>query len=63
MTYFHKREAKICSSISDISDDEDENTTDQVKEDIIYLPEHPKQGFKTELRQESIEVVENNLTF
>ena len=42
-----------------ISGDEDENTTDQVKEDIIYLPEHPKQGFKTELRQESIEVVEN----
>ena len=42
-----------------ISDDEDENTTDQLKEDIIYLPEHSKQGFKTKLRQESIEVVEN----
>ena len=34
-----------------INDDENENNTDQV-------PEHPKQVFKTEVRQEFLEVVE-----
>ena len=34
-----------------ISDDENENSTYQSKEDMIPLPEHPKQVFKTEVRQ------------
>ena len=35
-----------------ISDDENENGTYQLKEDMIHLPEHPTQVFKTEVRQE-----------
>ena len=35
-----------------ISDDENENSTYQLKEDMIHLPEHPKQVFKTEFMQE-----------
>ena len=43
-----------------ISDDENENSTYQFKEDMIYLPEHPKQVFETELRKENLEVVKKS---
>ena len=43
-----------------ISDDENENSTYQLKEDMIYLPENPKQVFKTEVRQEYLEEVKRS---
>ena len=35
-----------------MSDDENENRTYQLKQGMIHLPEHPKQVFKTGVRQE-----------
>ena len=43
-----------------ISNDENENSTYKLKEDMIYLPEHPEQVFKTEVRQEYLEVVKRS---
>ena len=55
-----KQELQKFEAVLVISDDENENSTDQVEEDIIYLPKHSKQGCKTEVRQESLEVVEKS---
>ena len=47
-----KQEQQKFEAVLVISDDENENSTYQLKEDMIHLPEHPKQVFKTEVRQE-----------
>ena len=56
-----KQEQQKFEAVLVISDDENENSTYQLKEDMIYLPELPKQVFKTEVRQESLEVVKTKL--
>ena len=47
-----KQEHQKFEAVLVISDDENENSTYQLKEDMIHLPEHPKQAFETEVRQE-----------
>ena len=49
---FSSKRSKNFKAVLVISDDENENSTYQLKEDMIHLPEHPKQVFKTEIRQE-----------
>ena len=56
----YKQEQQKFEAVLVISDDENENSTYQLKEDMIYLPEHPKQVFKTEVRQEYLEVVKRS---
>ena len=46
-----KQEQQKFEVVLVISDDENENSTYQSKEGMIPLPEHPKQVFKTEVRQ------------
>ena len=49
---FSNKSSKNLKQFLVISDDENESSTYQLKEDMIHLPEHPKQVFKTEVRQE-----------
>ena len=55
-----KQEQQKFEAVLVISVDENENSTYQLKEDMIYLPEHLKQVFKTEVRQEYLEVVKRS---
>ena len=52
-----KQEQQKFEAVLVISVDENENSMYQLKEDMIYLPEHPKQVFETEIRQEYLEMM------